>query len=469
MNIWSNTVMTDKGRALMAKLTQGNTLNITKAIAGAGFVTPGLLSKQIEVTNPKQSLSFKTVSYPETGKCAMPVALNNKGLTDGYEVTQIGLFAEDPDEGEILFFISQAANEGRGTSIPSETEMAGYAAEWTFYLAYGQADGVNVTVDPTNTITQATMEAYVRSTFAPIEKDIADLKNKPYGMLSNDNVNFYVDGIKGSDNNDGLTPSKAFKTFDRFCEELNRNAERRCVFIGDCAEYEMVTVETFNNVAIHLINESNVSNITIHFKGRYTPAFYNSHLNVGGTEDKYFTLDIPNNLYFDGGAHVCAYTRFTNGKLGANGANLQVNYCEFINANLRGTGAKLHVRGCKFTYNGDHLIAADSGTTLYVMTSFTGTGTISDTDGNNYCGAICGTGARIVLGCVMTKNNLVGRTLYLQDSQVQCTDARFASWNTDSNLVNSVRLGSEPITYGTTDLTAGESALDTGKLYLVYE
>ncbi len=103
------------------------------------------------------------------------------------------------------------------------------------------------------------------------------------------------------------------------------------------------------------------------------------------------------------------------------------------------------------------------------MTSFTGSGTISDTDGNNYYGAICGTGARIMLGCVLTTNNLVGRTLHLQDSQVQCTDARFATWNTNANFVNSIRLGSEPFTYGTTDLTAGTSALETGKLYFVYE
>lgn len=302
----------------------------------------------------------------------------------------------------------------------------------------------------------------------PIEDKIEDIKKKPFGIISATNRNFYVDGINGDDSNPG-TQAKPFKTFNRFCDELYKNAEIRCYFIGNCAEYEMTNVETFNAIAIHLVNESNVSNITIHFKGVYTPAFYNCHLNVGGSADKYFTLDIPNNLYFDGGAHVCAYTRFTNGNLGANGANLQVNYCEFINANLRGTGAKLHVRGCKFTYNGDYLVAADSGSTLYVMTSFTGSGTISDTDGNNYYGAICGTGARIMLGCVLTANNLVGRTLHLQDSQVQCTDARFATWNTNINFVNSVRLGSEPITYGTTDLTAGTSPLETGKLYFVYE
>lgn len=172
MNTWSNTVLTDKGLSLMAKLTQGNTLNITKAMTGAGFVTPGLLSKQTEVADPKQTLRFKSVTYPEAGKCAIPVALKNEGLTTGYEATQVGLFAEDPDEGEILFLISQATAEGSGTTIPSETEMPGYAAEWTFYLAYGQATGVSVTVDPANAVTRQEMEEHVDTTFKEMKSDI---------------------------------------------------------------------------------------------------------------------------------------------------------------------------------------------------------------------------------------------------------------------------------------------------------
>lgn len=172
MNTWSNTVLTDKGLALMAKLTQGNTLNITKAMTGAGFVTPGFLAKQTEITDPKQSLSFRPASYPETGTCAIAVVLRNEGLATGYEATQVGLFAEDPDEGEILFFITQAAEEGNGTTIPSETEMPGYSAEWTFYFKYGQASGVNIVVDPSNAVTQAIMEAYVHTTFKEMKTDI---------------------------------------------------------------------------------------------------------------------------------------------------------------------------------------------------------------------------------------------------------------------------------------------------------
>lgn len=160
MNIWANAVITDKGLALLSKLVAGNTLAITKAQTGSGSVTPGVLSKQTEVSSPKQTLKFRSASYPEEGKCALPCYLTNDGLTSGYTAMQVGVFATDPDDGEILFFIAQAES-GKGTEVPSAAEMPGYNAEWTFYFQYGQADAVSITVDPANTVTQKGMEQYV--------------------------------------------------------------------------------------------------------------------------------------------------------------------------------------------------------------------------------------------------------------------------------------------------------------------
>lgn len=174
MNQWANTVLTDKGVALLTKLTQGNTLNITRAITGAGFVTPGLLTKQTEVADPKQELFFRTVTYPEAGKCVLPVALQNDTLETGYKATQIGIFAVDPDEGEVLFFISQAPDAESGTNIPSAKEMPDYSAEWFFYLQYGQADSVNVTVDKLHTVSREEMENYIDTEFVPISIEQID-------------------------------------------------------------------------------------------------------------------------------------------------------------------------------------------------------------------------------------------------------------------------------------------------------
>lgn len=168
MNVWRNAVITDNGLNLLAKLTQGNALNITRAVSGKGFVSPDLLGQQTEVAEPMQELKFLTVYYPKVGECALPVALSNEGLTEGYKATQIGIFANDPDEGEILYLIVQTISADIGTIIPSEEEMPGYTAEWKLFLQYGQADSVNVTVDPSNNISRYELEAYFEENLVPI-------------------------------------------------------------------------------------------------------------------------------------------------------------------------------------------------------------------------------------------------------------------------------------------------------------
>lgn len=161
MNVWSNAVITDDGLNLLSKLTQGNSLTITRAVTGKGYVSPELLGKQTKVTEPMQELKFLTAYYPKVGECALPVMLSNEGLTEGYKATQIGVFSNDPDKGEILYLILQTVSADIGTIIPSEEEMPGYTAEWKIFFQYGQADDVIVTVDPSNTVSRSEMERYV--------------------------------------------------------------------------------------------------------------------------------------------------------------------------------------------------------------------------------------------------------------------------------------------------------------------
>lgn len=151
MSAWTNGTYTHKGLALLAKLTQGASLEITRAVAGTGYVSEANLARQTAVTGAKQTLYFKAVSYPETGVCKLPMFLTNDNVAAAYTAKQIGVYAKDPDEGEILYFICQSQN---GTNVPARTDMPDYSATWTFYFRYGQADNVAVTVDPSHTITQ---------------------------------------------------------------------------------------------------------------------------------------------------------------------------------------------------------------------------------------------------------------------------------------------------------------------------
>lgn len=74
------------------------------------------------------------LTYPEEGKCAVKIVLDNEAILTGFTAKQVGIYANDPDEGEILYFISQDAT---GTEIPSMADIASFSAEWTYYFQYG--------------------------------------------------------------------------------------------------------------------------------------------------------------------------------------------------------------------------------------------------------------------------------------------------------------------------------------------
>ncbi len=272
------------------------------------------------------------------------------------------------------------------------------------------------------------------------QEEFEVLKKKPYGMLSTENKNYYVDGINGDDSNAG-TQTAPFKTFNRFMEEYFKYAEIRCLFIGDCNEYDMTTIETFNSIGMHLVNDSNNENITIHFKGRWTPAFYQSHLNIAGSEDKYITLDIPNDLYFDSGSWTMDYTRITNGYLGMNGGYAINNYCKYTDARLRISGGVGYVRGCEFYGETESCVSCVNGGNLYIRTSFKNYATIIP--GEYFNGVIVGFGARINLDCMQT-TDIIQKGLHLQSCTVTCNDARLKTWLTDdSEIIYTSFLGTD--------------------------
>lgn len=157
MSVWEPGVMTEKGNALLTKLHSGTTLSITRAVAGAGSVTSDEMRSLTSIPDERQEMTFSTKSYPVENQCAVPLKLTSTGVTEGYKATAIGIYAFDPDEGEILYMAAKAV-EGKELDVPSEAEHSAFSAVWTFYVKYGQADGVTITVDPSNSVTMADLE-----------------------------------------------------------------------------------------------------------------------------------------------------------------------------------------------------------------------------------------------------------------------------------------------------------------------
>ena len=152
---WTSTV-TNKGYALQAKLLSTDKLNITRVVSGSGSCATTQLINQTAVTNIKQELTVDSLTYDKYGNARLKVTLNNINLSTSYGVSQIGIYAADPDEGEILYAITQA---DEAEAVPSISEQPnGFYCSWDFALTYSHSENVNVTIDPSNAISQDTAD-----------------------------------------------------------------------------------------------------------------------------------------------------------------------------------------------------------------------------------------------------------------------------------------------------------------------
>ena len=155
MGKWTATV-TNKGYALQAQLLSTDKLTLTRVVSGSGSCAVTQLINQTAIANIKQELTVDSLSYDSYGNARLKVILSNIGLTTGYDVNQIGIYATDPDEGEILYAIAQA---DKAESIPSISEQPnGFYCSWDFALTYSNAENVNVTIDPTHSLSQDTAD-----------------------------------------------------------------------------------------------------------------------------------------------------------------------------------------------------------------------------------------------------------------------------------------------------------------------
>jgi len=113
------TVLTAKGRNLLAKAQAGAQMMFTKIRLGDGFwssdTDPNLLD---DLVSPKMDLPIESIQITGDGTVRLRFVLTNTGLSQGFFMQEIGIYAQDPDLGEILYAVAYAGE--RGDFIPPD-------------------------------------------------------------------------------------------------------------------------------------------------------------------------------------------------------------------------------------------------------------------------------------------------------------------------------------------------------------
>lgn len=140
---WSNATMTDVGANLQAKVNAGKTkLTFTKIKVGSGvnstnpLALTDVISSKWETTNFVVKLEGKIVS--------VDTVITNTGIHEAFRMSEIGLFAQDPDKGEILYAYLTDPEPDR---MPAESGSVVVSQELTIGMVFSNTGNVSLTVN----------------------------------------------------------------------------------------------------------------------------------------------------------------------------------------------------------------------------------------------------------------------------------------------------------------------------------
>lgn len=156
---WQGAILTDAGRVLQAKVEGGQCqLALTKFKTGDGTLAPGqTLEALTDLVSPKQNIGISAVQVDalQPGIVYVKGILSNASLASGYLVKELGLFATDPDDGEILYAITVDPNPDY---LQDNTSATVITESLKLAIAITNTSDVIATLDPDGLLTVDDMD-----------------------------------------------------------------------------------------------------------------------------------------------------------------------------------------------------------------------------------------------------------------------------------------------------------------------
>lgn len=184
---WSNATMTDIGADLQAKVNAGKTkLTFTKIKVGSGVNATNPLALTDVISSKWETTNF--VVKQEGKIVSVDTFITNNGIKEAFRMSEIGLFANDPDKGEILYAYLTDPEPDR---MPAEGGAVVVSQELTIGMMFSNTGNVSLTVNMGALVNQEQLKEHNSSTssHSPITDQIkailgsANWKDTPASTL----------------------------------------------------------------------------------------------------------------------------------------------------------------------------------------------------------------------------------------------------------------------------------------------
>jgi len=123
MSFNGGTIFTNKGRALQAKAQAGAPLVFTRLAVGDGQLGGQAIQDLTDLIHEIKSLDINKLVTLPGGKAVVGGVLSNQDIVTGFYWRELGLFATDPDLGEILYCYGNAGALAEYIPSPGGAEI----------------------------------------------------------------------------------------------------------------------------------------------------------------------------------------------------------------------------------------------------------------------------------------------------------------------------------------------------------
>ena len=160
MSNWSSYQFTRKGEQLRAKVEAGKCkLTLTKIKIGNGNVALSDIKDMSDLKSPQLVLGISScaVSAEDDRVCEVVGIASSSNVENAFSVTEMGLFATDPDVGEILYLVEIDTSPD---DMPNKNAQSPVTLTYQFELVTSNTANVTAIVSPAGLVTVKMMSAH---------------------------------------------------------------------------------------------------------------------------------------------------------------------------------------------------------------------------------------------------------------------------------------------------------------------
>jgi phage tail fibre protein len=157
---WSSYQFTRKGEQLRAKVEAGKCkLTLTKIKIGNGSVTLGDIKDMSDLKSPQLVLGISScaVSAEDDRVCEVVGIASSSNVENAFSVTEMGLYANDPDVGEILYLVEIDTSPD---DMPNKNAQSPVTLTYQIELVTSNTANVTAMVSPAGLVTVKMMSAH---------------------------------------------------------------------------------------------------------------------------------------------------------------------------------------------------------------------------------------------------------------------------------------------------------------------